>query len=218
MRRLAAALFATALFVPAASAADLPAPALDTANWSVSVFGGATWVNDIDPDTIIGPSEFEFDTGFLVGGTLGYTATDWLRTELELAYTESSVDTTIDTGVAVISGSGDFSTFSIMGNVWLGMNMLPVVGGPVNDIGSGLGFSPYFGGGLGVGFLTADPGSEDTTAFAWQVGAGVRWNFASNIGLDVGYRYRNLVDVELGGFESFDLSSNNVVVGLTFNF
>jgi opacity protein-like surface antigen len=82
-----------------------------------------------------------------------------------------------------------------------------------------MGFSPYFGGGLGVGFVTVEVGDfeEDTTALAWQVGAGVRWTFAENIGLDVGYRYRNFVDVDFD-IESVDTSSHNLIAGVTFNF
>ena len=61
--------------------------------------------------------------------------------------------------------------------------------------------------------------NESDTGLAWQVGAGVRWNFVSNLGLDVGYRYRNVSNISAGsGFEDFDISSHNLVAGVTFNF
>ena len=60
--------------------------------------------------------------------------------------------------------------------------------------------------------------NASTTAFTWQVGAGVRWTFASNIGLDVGYRFRGINDVSFNDNGSANLYSNNVIVGLTFNF
>jgi opacity protein-like surface antigen len=208
MRRLSLALLASVLAVPAVQAADLPAPPLATDNWSVSVFGGATWLEDVD----IGPAEINYDTGFIVGGTIGYTPLDWLRAEGEIAYTSSSGDASVG-GVDI--GSGDTDALSLMANVWLGMNMLPVVGAPMNDFGSGLGFSPYFGGGLGLGFI--NPDDESDTVFAWQVGAGVRFTLASDIGLDIGYRYRNFNDVDAGP-DTVDLSSSNFIAGLTFNF
>jgi opacity protein-like surface antigen len=219
MRRLTLALLATVLAVPAAQAADLPAPLPAPAAWSMSIFGGATWLDDAGTDLDGDDLDLGFDTGFIVGGTFGYTFVDWARTELEIAYTSS--DATASFGRDEFDG--EFSALSVMGNMWLGFNMLPVVGGTVNDIGSGMGFSPYFGGGLGVGFLNAEAGDldidEDATAFAWQVGAGVRWTFAENIGLDVGYRYRNFVDVDFSDeVGAFDLSSHNLIAGVTFNF
>jgi opacity protein-like surface antigen len=205
MRRLTLALLATVLAAPAVQAADLPAPLPVPAAWSMSIFSGATWLETVED----GPAELSYDTGFIVGGTLGYTPLDWVRTELEVAYSSSHGEAS---AFGFDFGSGYTDTLTVMGNAWFGFNMLPVVGGAVNDIGSGMGVSPYFGGGLGVGFL--NPGDDSDTSLAWQVGAGVRWNFDTNVGLDVGYRYRNLVDVG----DEFDLSSHNLIAGVTFNF
>lgn len=227
MFRLTAALLASAMIIPAAHAADLPPPPPAPAAWSFSVFGGASWLNDFDAGDDFGSTlDFSYDTGFLVGGTLGYTFVDWARTELEIAYAGYDLASlSEDGGFPIGNNGGDLGVLTVMGNLWLGFNMLPVVGDPVNSVGAGLGFSPYFGGGLGVGFIdgTVDgllgdwDGSD--TGLAWQVGAGVRWNFASNLGLDIGYRYRNVTSVSVfDNVGSFDLSSNNVVVGLTFNF
>jgi opacity protein-like surface antigen len=245
----------------AASAADLPPPPLPApAAWSFSVFGGASWLNDFDSNLSTGDAvdiigedgvvdtlfprynwngDASFDTGFLVGGTIGYTFVDWARTELEISYANydlNNVDISYrgcgNTDCEDLSEPSDFSLdgdgslgiLTIMGNMWLGFNMLPVVGDPVNNIGSGLGFSPYFGGGLGVAFVDGSTDDvfdidDSSTAFAWQVGAGIRWNFASNIGLDVGYRYRGINDVSFDGLDdSVNLTSNNVIVGLTFSF
>jgi opacity protein-like surface antigen len=219
MRRLTLALLATVLAAPAVQAADLPAPLPAPAAWSMSIFGGATWVDDVGTDLDGDDLDLSFDTGFIVGGTFGYTFVDWARTELEIAYTNSDSTASFDGD----DYGGEVSALSVMGNTWLGVNTLPVVGGTVNDIGSGMGFSPYFGGGLGVGFLNAEADDldidEDSTALAWQVGAGVRWTFAESIGVDVGYRYRNFVDVDFSdAVGSVDLASHNLIVGLTFNF
>ena len=229
MLRLTVALLATAMIIPAAQAADLPPPPPPPvpAAWSFSVFGGASWLNDFDAGDDFGSTlDFSYDTGFLVGGTLGYTFVDWARTELEIAYAGYDLDSlSEDGGFPIGNNGGDLGVLTVMGNLWLGFNMLPVVGDPVNSVGAGLGFSPYFGGGLGVGFVNGSidgllsDWDGDDTGLAWQVGAGVRWNFASNLGLDIGYRYRNVTSVSaFDNVGSFDLSSNNVVVGLTFNF
>ena len=53
----------------------------------------------------------------------------------------------------------------------------------VTGAGSGLGFSPYVGGGIGVGFVDISGSGRDfdalglddsATGLAWQVGAGIR--------------------------------------------
>jgi opacity protein-like surface antigen len=251
----------------AASAADLPPPPPPPmpAAWSFTIFGGASWLNDIDNNfDVVVPrdeegffdpvsdipfylsderykAEASFDTGFLIGGTFGYTFVDWARTELEISYAsydlndvdvdfrgcnngdcEDNVFFNGDPSDLSVDGDGSIGILTIMGNMWLGFGMLPVIGDPVNTAGTGLGFSPYFGGGLGVAFVDGSSGDEldiddNTTAFAWQVGAGVRWYFSSNMGVDLGYRYRGVTDVSLGD-ENYDLNSHNVILGLTFNF
>ncbi|MFO1090025.1 MAG: outer membrane beta-barrel protein [Hyphomicrobiales bacterium] len=264
------AVLGLSLLSTGAIAADLPPapqPAVAPSAWSFSVFGGASWMNDVksdetvtvprDSDGIFDPGAIDpaylskerwsgdakFDTGFLVGGTFGYSFVNWARTEVEVAYQNYDIKS-IDVGFAgckntdctdnvdvngqptggFSGGGGSIDAVTIMGNVWFGFNMLPFIGDPVNNAGSGLGFSPYFGGGLGVAFVNGNSNGdfnldENATALAWQVGAGVRWMFANNIGLDLGYRYRGINNVNFSGLDrSFDLTSNNVILGLTFNF
>ncbi len=230
MRRIKVSIATAALLLAgaaAAQAADLPPPPMTPAAWSMSVFGGASWLDAVDFDGDDADVRFDFDTGFLVGGTIGYTFVDWARTELEIGYAQYDLDSVrIDGSNVGDFGGADLGVLTFMGNMWFGFNMLPVLGNPVNDAGAGLGFSPYFGGGLGIGIVDGAADGDDfdwgdsETGLAWQVGAGVRWNFASNIGLDLGYRFRNVSNVSSGvdGFGDADLSSQNVVVGLTFNF
>jgi opacity protein-like surface antigen len=223
-------------------AAELPPPPVAPAAWSFSVFGGASWLEDVRTQYEISAPppgtyyyDLSYDPGFLVGGTIGYSFVDWARTEIEISYAnyngnDVQIDFTEDSGVSRPTLSDEntssISALTVLGNMWLGFNMLPVIGDPVNQLGSSMGgFSPYFGGGLGVGFVDTegddgDPvvDSDSTTAFAWQVGAGIRWNFASNIGLDAGYRFRGITDVGFDNMSDANLYSNNVVVGLVFNF
>lgn len=235
MRNLALVTAAIVFGSAAAQAADLPPPpAPAPANWNFTVFGGASWLNSVDVDGDSGSqyeginADFDFDTGFLIGGAVGFTFVDWARTEIEIAYASydvSGISLSTNGGTDLDNIDANFNALTLMGNMWFGFNMLPLVGDPVNTAGSGLGVSPYFGGGIGVGFVsndgdTADTYSfnDDTTGLAWQVGAGIRWNFASNIGLDLGYRYRNVTNVSFNRWDNADFSSQNVTFGVVFNF
>lgn len=241
MRRHIPAFLAIVLAGPAAQAADLPPPPVPApANWSFTVFGGASWLDDVDtdigsdldPDLIVFDSaDFDFDTGFLIGGALGFTFVDWARTEIEVAYAGYDLKSLAISEDGAPSGDAfddldaNFGVLTVMGNMWFGLNTLPWVGDPVTMAGSGLGVTPYFGGGLGVGFVTntrdaADAFlfADDSTGLAWQVGAGVRWNFVANLGLDLGYRYRNVTNVGMGNWDDANFASQNVTLGVVFNF
>jgi opacity protein-like surface antigen len=216
----------------AANAADLPPPPMpEPANWNFTVFGGMSWLDGVDTEVSDLNADFDFDTGYLIGGAMGFTFVDWARTEIEVAYAGYDVSEVVVSEDGV-SGrdtfddvDADFGVLTVMGNVWFGFNMLPLVGGTVDSAGSGMGVSPYFGGGIGVGFVDNSGSDADffdfddnSTGLAWQVGAGIRFNFVSNLGFDIGYRYRNVTNVGMGSWDDVDFASNNFVVGLTFNF
>ena len=86
---------------------------------------------------------------------------------------------------------------------------------------------PYVGGGIGVAQNSVDgvtvgvPGTglarisgHDTNQFAWQLSAGVTYNFSPNLALDVGYRYLNAGETGLGG----RLRANELSTSLRFGF
>ena len=71
------------------------------------------------------------------------------------------------------------------------------------DFHNSTAFTPYLGGGLGMGFINTRyeidvPGtfnatkSKSNTVFAWNLGAGVAYAFNENISADLGYRYLGL--------------------------
>lgn len=73
-----------------ALAADLPALASAPATWSIAVFGGPSWLNDIDTVYERGSTDtdvsIDYDPGYLVGAAVGFTFVDWARTEAEVSY------------------------------------------------------------------------------------------------------------------------------------
>jgi opacity protein-like surface antigen len=236
---------ALSLFGGAALAADIaPAPEPMLGGFYVGAFGGATWFTDNGADFEIGEdydgdsaSDFwgesgnislDTDTGFLVGGVLGYNWADTgLRTELELSYSQANLDgfdidwdNGFDPGDVLCGGcefdpdfDGDVSVTYLFGNLWYGFGDMLNMGG----------ISPYIGGGLGVGFVNIDidsiggvglDASGDETGFAYQLGGGLMWNLADNVALDLGYRWRGVM---LEDYED-DLNSHNVLLGINFGF
>jgi opacity protein-like surface antigen len=263
---------AIAMLGGTALAADIaPAPE-PMGGFYAGVFGGATWFTEngadftLDGDAIdewakaqpvqpvqplngvfehpdvSGNVSLDTDTGWLVGGVLGYHWGDTgFRSELELSYSQANLDgfdidwdnppkvAEMHQGASVdpqpakmhpplpdsddLDFDGDVSVTYIFGNLWYGF-------GHMMDMG---GLSPYIGGGLGVGFVNVDvdaisginlDASGDETGFAYQVGGGLMWNVHDNVALDLGYRYRGVM------LDDYDqsLTSHNVLLGMNFGF
>jgi OOP family OmpA-OmpF porin len=229
MLKLSAAVSALFLMSGAAHSADLytppPMPAY-TGGWYFSAFGGANWLDDtsfnIDP---AGPAivDNDYDTGFVVGGAIGYDMGQamgpfGLRFEAELSYRNNDVNSHSLGGQPLGGPFGSTSALAGMGNILF-------------DLNTGSPFTIYGGGGLGVanvefdGHGAAGPGTvmnDDDTVFAWQAIAGMGYEISSNIVLDVQYRYFNASDVSLtsvsGASSSTDYESHAVLGGIRFKF
>src|SRR5262249_55245696 len=91
---------------------------------------------------------------------------------------------------------------------------------------------PYVGGGLGVAFVdqkvnqpdnTFGPDGTDT-AIAFQLGAGVNIPLTSSMTLDIGYRFRGILDADIRGQQAGDIHANqdiythNVIAGIKLTF
>ena len=207
-------------------------------NFYVSLFGGAVFdqkekfsytYNFASPYR----TKLSFDTGFIVGGAIGVKGLvhDNIRTELEFAYTSHNPKTwnaaNTTGGIYTYNATGNIGVFTILANVWYDF-----------DIDSSL--TPYIGGGAGVGFVKNNmtlftPGgsgyeilNKSSTEFAFQLGAGIKYDFTKNMALDAGYRLRGVLGANpkatgitggifgLNSVKNFDLISHTVQVGVTF--
>lgn len=105
------------------------------------------------------------DNGLMLGGGIGYQASDYLRTDL-------TVDWAGDYNV----GPGpDISTLTVMGNAYF-------------DWANDTAFTPYVGAGVGYGWVENNP-----NGVAVGVAAGVAVDLSDNLALDVGYRFRDIM-------------------------
>lgn len=181
-----------ALLATAASLATLAlassASAASFTGWYGGVEAGANWMPDQNvPNDVLDPhwgggysNTAEFDTGWVVTGTAGYSFGPW-RTELELGYRANDLN---KFGSATDGGSLD--QFTVMANALYDFNITP-------------GYQLSLGGGLGVDFVDyhnssgwhSGPIKDSDSAFAWQLLAGVS-RFMPSLNADVVLNYRYL--------------------------
>lgn len=201
----------------------------------VSGHAGAVFLNESDNTDQSGVHvPTDFDTGFGVGGALGYDFPNNFRVEGEITYRESDVDTVDVSEVAGpgdLDGRGDVSAIAFMANVYYDID----IDQPV---------TPYIGVGIGAAVVSANdvalatappsiPGlqltDDDDTVFAYQVIAGIGYDVTENLTLTLEYRFFGTQDAELDidrrvGFPvsgtTFDVEyqSHNVIIGARFSF
>lgn len=186
-----------------------PAPEnFDTSRFYISAFAGATFTRDVDLSGLVGGNpqtvELELDTGFVLGGALGYDYGDigngvGLRAEIELSYSDNDIDQIFFSGngpAAEINVGGDFSTTNLFVNALID---LPKFG---NEI-----ITPYVGGGIGIAFSDLDavygPGvrldqSEENFAAQAIIGASIATTESTD--LFVEGRYSRIFNFETPRF------------------
>lgn len=222
----AAAVLAAFVCAAPAFAADLvvdeaatPAPAAAPTGFYATFFAGGSFASgDLTESIPDIPFSFtlesELDAGFIVGGALGLSVYENLRGEIEFSYMQADVKSVSGED---ISDYGFTSTgYNLLGNLWY-------------DFENDTSFTPYLGAGVGYGYnVTGTDGYEyESSGLLYQLGAGVKFDVADSIALDVGYRYRVLADasVTYNGEEppdDFEVKTNAVnhivQAGVTFGF
>ena len=226
---LLATVAATAMFLAVGQAGAADIVPQNSLGMYVSVFGGASFPSNIKTHyaATLGTnysSTLHLKSGYLLGGAIGMQFNDMVRGEIELSHSSwkgksySYVATTGATGSGSVSGR--ISATYLLANVWL-------------DMKNESAFTPYAGGGLGVGWVHGNidygsgygHGNGKNTDFAFQLGVGVKYAFSDNLSLDLGYRYKSIVNVDFKNHDPTrndltggDVSSHNIQLGLTYSF
>lgn len=214
---------AVTLGANSAQAADLDETVANM-NWYVSAFGGVSLWNKYDPTWSGYTYNMKFKTGFIAGAAIGVDGIlmENLRHEVEVSYMETKLKSLASTAPFIgIGPSGKTSSVNVLFNTWYDIDF----GGPIK---------PYLGGGLGVGFMKSRAAvtngaglqwSGSDTGFAFQLGAGAKYEVTENIALDVSYRFRGVLDVNFtpaaafpGGFSKDDFLVHTVQAGVSFKF
>lgn len=187
----------------------------DPSSWYVSLFAGAIFT---ETGWNYGGSSYLIDhkTGFTVGGAVGTHIAPELRAELELSYARSKLKDYSERDDESRDASGDLEQGFLLANIW-------------KDFEFGW-VTPYIGGGLGMGALHFENGeldgdkiSNDTQfGLAGQFGVGARVAVADNMSIEIGYRFKSILDVLLTGEEdgdedNSDVSTQNHVIQAGFN-
>lgn len=169
--------------------------------------------SDLTDSTLPGATiTLEYDTGFTLGGALGYDFNRF-RVEGEISYQTNDVDKIGAMGVS-LDASGDVSSLAFLINGYFDF---------VNDTG----FIPYLSAGLGyakvefndlkVSGLSSSGAGDDDSVFAYQVGLGVGYAVTEKVTIDVKYRYFATEDPEFDTTEA-EIASHNFLFGVRFNF
>lgn len=180
----------------------------------VYIGGGAGFGFTTDTSVVGGgrDDDAEFDGGLAGIGAVGYGFGNGLRTELELGFRESDLDS-----IGGAAAAGDVEALSAMANVAYDINL----GGRVTPyIGAGVGLANIDA--SGVSPIAGSTVSDDDTVFAYQALAGVAVGLTDRLKLTLDYRFLNTADVELTAANGTNVDANyrnhSVMVGLRFSF
>jgi len=171
---------------------------------------GAVWLVDSDVKNGV-DGKASFDTSFGLGGGVGYDF-GLARVEGEIEYRDSSYDKVgVDTADKENAG-GSIKSLALMLNGYYDFHNPSL-------------FTPFIMAGIGGARIDTDDTAaggvtipdDDSWQFAFQVGAGVGWEFSPPWVLDISYRFFATTDPE---FDSTQLQyrSHNVLVGLRYQF
>jgi opacity protein-like surface antigen len=227
---VSAALVTTAMAADMPDYPSLPFPAQEKSLRQVELFSGWYLRGDIgyrfqrtgssssgNTTLVPSPNSPKLDNTFMGGLGAGFKE-QWFRTDVTGDYGwRSKYSATSVTGATF---TGKVESFTMMANGYV-------------DLGTWAGFTPYIGAGIGAANVVFS-GYENSTAvspmpstaipthrwnLAWAAMAGVSYNIAHNLLLDVGYRHVDLGDVNGGPNGQLTvkhLTGDEVRVGLRY--
>lgn len=175
----------------------------------VGAIAGATLrPNTVLSSSSLGSEKMEFSIGFTFGGFVGYDFGNNFRLEGEISYREN--------GIRNVGGEDpQAATSSMMLN---GYYELPLMQ-PLNL---------YFGGGIGVATAQLETISlgqmidANETLFAYQLEAGIGWNYNPKVNFSMGYRFFDAADPEFvlpaGQRVRMDLENHELILKMRYLF
>jgi len=155
---------------------------------------------------------WEFGESANVGVGFGYQFTDYFRGDLTAHYWQADVDGRNEGADCVLGFCGSIETSKA--DVW------ELMANAYVDMGTFAGFTPYVGAGIGgvnvsfddfestnyaagTSFDTITLEGENSWRFAYALMAGASYDLSQSLKLDVGYRYVNVEDGDMFGFDDF---------------
>jgi opacity protein-like surface antigen len=169
-------------------------------------FAGAAKAADIDTPT---PEQYEA-LGWYLRGDAGWSFLDWSGGDNDNALALGGGvgyqfnpnlrwDARVDwSGNYDIGAGADMSMTTVLGNLYF-------------DFANDSIFTPYVGAGAGYGWAPID-GGVDKDGFAFSLMAGSSIDLSESISLDVGYRFREIVD------KGSDPKDHSILGGFRFKF
>ncbi len=163
----------------------------------------------------------DISSSWMIGGGIGYQATDWFRVDLTANhFLNTDFNGSSATGAACTNnGGGEICDYVDTSDV----NITTLLANAYVDLGNFSGFTPYVGAGIGGamvhwGELTNDEtcvancaawveadsvhGGYSDLHFAYALHAGVSYDLSANLKLDAGYTLTHIEGGRMFGFES----------------
>lgn len=174
----------------------------------------------------------EYKNGYALEGAVG-TSEGMLRGEIAVGYQSNDVDKMLGSDMATLENVTQdvleqWGLSADIDNLAMKASAITVTYNLYADYEMNGLFTPYLMGGLGAAFLDMEvsftdngvkyESSYDKTAFAWQLGAGVGIKVTNNVDIDLGYRYFNTGNVELGDDAKLSFGGSKVMLGMRYNF
>jgi opacity protein-like surface antigen len=166
-----------------------------------SAFAGQPYLSGRFAVSMLSDSEItpaSYDAGYTLAGAVGLDKGRY-RIEAELGRQSSGVSKSLRSLV--------MTTYMSNLSVDLDLPLAPL--------------EPFITAGVGLANVEEDDGiggNVDDMVFAWQIGAGVGFDVAPLVTLDVQYRYLAATDPELAGHQKYTIDNHNVVLGLRAGF
>ena len=174
---------------------------VDETNFYAKIFGGANFLQN----TRIEDNKTSYNAGYIVAGSLGYSAPYGLRPEAEYAFRRNAIDKMKYFGDGS-SEHGHFLDSSYMANLLWDM--------PVCSWGYTGKLQPFIGGGIGYDFQQIYSSnsridfSQKWNCFSWQAMAGLAFPIFCNTELTLEYKFHQ------GGH----FYNNALGIGLVYKF